>query len=61
MATTRTAQQNGRVNPALATPTDLPQNGVAAICAELRQLLADVFALPENQEFSLAHEWSSFP
>jgi starvation-inducible DNA-binding protein len=45
MATTRTAQRNGRVNPALATPTDLPQKGVAEICPELRQLLADVFAL----------------
>lgn len=30
---------------ALATPTDLKQQGVAAICDELRQLLADVFAL----------------
>jgi starvation-inducible DNA-binding protein len=33
------------VNPALATPTDLSQRGVAAIANELRQLLADVFAL----------------
>ena len=45
MAATRTAQKNGRVDPSLATPTDLPQKGVAAICAELRQLLADIFAL----------------
>ena len=45
MATTRTSQHNGRVNPALATPTDLSQKGVAAIASELRQLLADVFAL----------------
>ena len=45
MTATRTAQWNGRVNPALATPTDLSEKGVAAICAELRQLLADVFTL----------------
>src|SRR5215475_2782340 len=45
MATTRAAQRNGRVNPALATPTDLPQKGVAQIASALRQLLADVFAL----------------
>jgi starvation-inducible DNA-binding protein len=45
MATTRTTRHNGRVNPALATPTDLSQRGVAAIATELRQLLADVFAL----------------
>ena len=45
MATTRTTLHNGRVNPALATPTDLSKKGVAAIASELRQLLADVFAL----------------
>jgi len=45
MATTRTTKRNGRVNPALAIPTDLSENGVAEICAELRQLLADVFTL----------------
>jgi starvation-inducible DNA-binding protein len=33
------------VNAALATPTDLSKHGVVAISAELRQLLADVFAL----------------
>jgi starvation-inducible DNA-binding protein len=33
------------VNPALATPTDLSHKGVTAIAAELRPLLADVFAL----------------
>ncbi len=37
--------QNARVSEALATPTDLAQEGVAAICDELRQLLADVFAI----------------
>jgi starvation-inducible DNA-binding protein len=45
MATTRTTRHNGQVNPALATPTDLSQDGVAAIATELRHLLADVFAL----------------
>jgi starvation-inducible DNA-binding protein len=34
-----------RVNPALATPTDLLADGVDAVAAELRSLLADVFAL----------------
>ncbi len=43
MATTRTTLHNRRVNPALATPTDLSKKGVAAIASELRQLLADVF------------------
>ena len=33
------------MNPPLATPTDLAPEGVAAISAELRRLLADVFAL----------------
>jgi starvation-inducible DNA-binding protein len=45
MSTMQTAQRKGRVNAALATPTDLSQPGVAAIATELRQLLADVFAL----------------
>ena len=43
--TTRTASHDGRVNAALATPTDLEKAGVAAIADELRSLLADVFAL----------------
>jgi starvation-inducible DNA-binding protein len=33
------------VNAHLKTPTDLSSEGVAAICTELRGLLADVFAL----------------
>lgn len=37
--------QSSRVSQALATPTDLASEGVAAICDELRQLLADVFAI----------------
>lgn len=45
MSTTKTAPGKTRVNPALATPTDLASEGVAAISEELRQLLADVFAL----------------
>jgi starvation-inducible DNA-binding protein len=45
MTTTQTAPRKQRVNPALATPTDLSQQGAAAICAELRRLLADVFSL----------------
>jgi starvation-inducible DNA-binding protein len=45
MNTTQTKHENGRVNPALATPTDLSKQGVAAIADELRELLADVFAL----------------
>ncbi len=36
---------NGKVNAALATPTDLNSKGVDAICESLRPLLADVFAL----------------
>jgi len=34
-----------RENEALATPTDLDREGVEEICGELRQMLADVFAL----------------
>jgi starvation-inducible DNA-binding protein len=45
MTTTQTAPRKDRVNAALATPTDLAQPGVAAVAAELRPLLADVFAL----------------
>jgi starvation-inducible DNA-binding protein len=45
MSTTKEAPKNAQVNPALATPTDLEQAGVAAVSAELRGLLADVFVL----------------
>lgn len=45
MTTTQTIPQKTRINAALATPTDLPEKGVAAIADELRNLLADVFAL----------------
>jgi starvation-inducible DNA-binding protein len=45
MATTETALRKERVNKHLRTPTDLAAEGVAAISAELRGLLADVFAL----------------
>jgi starvation-inducible DNA-binding protein len=36
---------NGKVNAALATPTDLNSKGGGEICESLRPLLADVFAL----------------
>jgi starvation-inducible DNA-binding protein len=45
MSTAQKSPSKERVNPALATPTDLKRPGVNAICAELRQLLADAFAL----------------
>ncbi len=45
MTTAQATARKQRVNPALATPTDLAHDGVAAICVELRRLLADVFAL----------------
>jgi starvation-inducible DNA-binding protein len=45
MTTAHTAPHKVRVSAALATPTDLAGEGVAAIAAELRELLADVFAL----------------
>jgi starvation-inducible DNA-binding protein len=45
MTTAQTASRKERVNPALATPTDLSHQGVAAIATELRKLLADVFAI----------------
>jgi len=45
MTTTQTPSRGARVNEALATPTDLAQDGVSAISAELRALLADVFTL----------------
>lgn len=45
MSTTQTARPNARIHSALATPTDLAAEEVAAIANELRPLLADVFAL----------------
>jgi starvation-inducible DNA-binding protein len=45
MTTTETARRAPRGTTALKTPTDLAPKGVAAIEGELRQLLADVFAL----------------
>jgi starvation-inducible DNA-binding protein len=45
MNNTETAQWAARGAAALKTPTDLTPKGVAAIEGELRQLLADVFAL----------------
>jgi starvation-inducible DNA-binding protein len=45
MTTTQTATPKTRINPALATPTGLTSDGVAAIADELRSLLADVFTL----------------
>jgi starvation-inducible DNA-binding protein len=45
MTSTKTAQPAARGTRALKTPTDLAPQGVAAIEGQLRQLLADVFAL----------------
>ena len=45
MNKTATSQAAARGTMALKTPTDLASKGVAAIEGELRQLLADVFAL----------------
>jgi len=45
MSTTETARRKATTNDALKTPTDLAAKGVVAITSELRQLLADVFAL----------------
>jgi starvation-inducible DNA-binding protein len=45
MTNTETARRAARGTIALKTPTDLAAKGVAAIEGELRQLLADVFAL----------------
>ena len=45
MSTTETAPRAARGTAALKTPTDLAAKGVTAIAGELRQLLADVFAL----------------
>ncbi|WP_165227037.1 Dps family protein [Aquisphaera insulae] len=45
MSTSPSAPRGSTVNPALATPTDLSPDGVAAIAAQLRGLLADAFAL----------------
>jgi hypothetical protein len=40
---------------------DLGRDGVAVIGVTLRHLLAGVFALHEDKEFSLAQERHSFP
>ena len=45
MKETHSTEKQGAVNNALRTPTDLNSGGVAEISDELRQLLADVFAL----------------
>ena len=45
MTTTEIASKENRVSPELKTPTDLSEDGVAAVSVELRQLLADVFVL----------------
>jgi starvation-inducible DNA-binding protein len=45
MNNSETAQRAARGSVALKTPSDLTPKGVAAIEGELRQLLADVFAL----------------
>src|SRR5690349_21686329 len=45
MSRTQATSKNSRTPRALATPTDLKAEGVAAIAAELRSLLADVFVL----------------
>src|SRR3954471_24941880 len=45
MSATSTRSKHPKVKPALATPTDLSADGVAAVCEELRSLLADVFTL----------------
>jgi starvation-inducible DNA-binding protein len=45
MATAQKASSNSKVNAQLATPSDLSPEGVAAVCGQLRDLLADVFAL----------------
>ena len=45
MVTTPAPAKNSHLKSALATPTDLPVGGVAAVAGHLRQLLADVFAL----------------
>ena len=41
----RLATKSGRAAPALATPTDLPTEAVAAIAEQLNGLIADAFAL----------------
>jgi starvation-inducible DNA-binding protein len=45
MTKTETAPREARKASALKTPSDLDPKGVVAIEGELRQLLADVFAL----------------
>ena len=55
--------QNIRVStrPQLGTPTDLTADAVRDISGALNALLADVFALYINQEFSLARLRTTFP
>jgi starvation-inducible DNA-binding protein len=45
MSVTETVKRVARTNAELKTPTDLDAKGVVALEGELRQLLADVFAL----------------
>lgn len=45
MTTAQKSPREARLSAPLATPTDLAPDGVSAIAAELRHLLADVFAL----------------
>ena len=45
MSTIQSTSEHSRVNYALATPSDLLPEGVAAVSGELRRLLADVFAV----------------
>ena len=45
MTKVRTLEPRGKIAPALDTPTDLPEDAVRAISAELNRLLADAFAL----------------
>ena len=45
----------------LQTPTDLTEDAARHIAATLNLLLADIRALPEDQEFPLAHFRPAFP
>ncbi|WP_437186279.1 Dps family protein [Planctomicrobium sp. SH668] len=45
MAKNKSSAKGSKVPSQLSTPTDLSAEGVAAICEELRALLADAFAL----------------
>jgi hypothetical protein len=47
--------------PALTSPPDLGAQATKDITGALNALLTDIFALyPQDQEFSLAHEWTVF-